>query len=81
MAKKIKKANVSVPVAPLSPTQRIEAFLNKEKLQVFVNLSHKQVWRCKLVHNIARLLGVVVIPAVRDVSMIPTSAPTNTTEA
>jgi len=75
MAKKSKKAKVSVPVTPevvLNPVQKVEKFLNSEGLQVFVNVSHKQLWRCKLVHIIAKALNVTIFPAVREVPKLPT---------
>lgn len=74
MAKKSKKANVSVPVTPevvLNPVQKVEKFLVSEGLQVFVNVSHKQVWRCKLVHLVAKALNVTIFPAVREVLKLP----------
>jgi len=74
MAKKSKKSNVSVPVTPtpvLNPVQKVENFLNSEGLQVFVNVSHKQLWRCKLVHIIAKALNVTIFPAVREVPKLP----------
>lgn len=77
MSKKLNKSKASVSVVPeikLSPVQKVEMFLAKEGLQVFVNLYHKQLWRCRIIHFVAKALNVSIAPAVREAIKLPSES-------
>lgn len=68
MAKnKTNKQKKSVPVAVLTPVQKLEKYLSENNLSVGVEAIHKQMWRKRIVVFICKFLKVKVVPYVYPV--------------
>lgn len=63
MSKKTKK-NVEPSNVVENPVLETGKFLESKGYIVYVSMNHKQIWRVKLVHKLAKLLGVSIMPAV-----------------
>jgi len=48
----------------MNPTQEVQAFLVSKGYGIFTKIGHKQIWRCKIVAFVTKLLGVSLFPVV-----------------